>query len=242
MNDPKRWSHSASDVDPVLRSVLRYAQSCEPSSEELQQLVRGSSTPAAVRRLPSRTAWALALVAVLACGGALAAHASGLLFDSSGASDVASQPPMTGSEPKSGRDAVVPSRAPSASPLAEPQPSAQEPPSAPPVASALRSSAAVASRAEPPPAEPSVSTEQDAQLLQRARAELSSNPARALSLTRDHAVHFPDSPLVVEREALQIEALARLGRRNEAAVALAVFEARYPRSPYGRRLHTLLEQ
>jgi hypothetical protein len=241
MNDPKRWSHPASDVDPVLRSVLRYAQSCEPTSEELQQLVRGRSTPAAVRRLPRRTAWAVALVAVLACGAALAAHASGLLFNPSKASDVATPSPVTRSEPKPVTVALAPAVAPSALPPAPPPTSAQEAPSAPPVVSASRAPAASTAGAERP-AVPDASTEQDAQLLQRAHAELSANPARALSLTRDHAVHFPDSPLLVEREALQIEALARLGRRNEAAAALAQFEARYPRSPYARRLHTLVEQ
>jgi hypothetical protein len=239
MNDPKRWSHPASDVDPVLRSVLRYAQSCEPSSEELQQLVRGGSQPITVRPLPRRTTWVLGLVAVLACGAALAAHASGLRFNPSIVPDVGPPPSVARSEPKPAPAALAPSAARPTLPPAQPQTSMQEPPSAPP--SVSRASTASASRAEPPPNEPRASTAQDAQLLQQARAELASNPARALSLTRDHAVHFPDSPLVVEREALQIEALARLGRRNEAAVALAVFEARYPRSPYARRLHALLE-
>jgi hypothetical protein len=84
-----------------------------------------------------------------------------------------------------------------------------------------------------------VDATRDAQLLQEARSLLLGNPTRALSLTRDHELHFPGSPLTEERLALRIEALARLGRKTEASAALAGFRTRFPRSIHARRLLAL---
>jgi hypothetical protein len=81
---------------------------------------------------------------------------------------------------------------------------------------------------------------EDSGLLQQARASVGDNPARALTLTRDHEVRFPSSLLVEERQALRIEALARLSRGVEAASELQSFEGRFPRSPYRRRLRSLV--
>jgi hypothetical protein len=81
---------------------------------------------------------------------------------------------------------------------------------------------------------------EDTRLLHEARSSVASNPARALTLTRDHELYFPNSALNEERQALRIEALARLGRHAEAARELIVFEQRFPRSIYARRLRALL--
>ena len=89
-----------------------------------------------------------------------------------------------------------------------------------------------------PPA--STATLDDAGWLQAARRVVVSNPSRALTLIREHAQRFPHSPLAEERSALQIEALFRMGRSERAQSALATFEQTYPRSPYRRRLQTLL--
>jgi hypothetical protein len=88
-------------------------------------------------------------------------------------------------------------------------------------------------------AAPVQDSSQDAALLQEARGIVASNPAHALTLTRDHELHFPNSALTEERQALRIEALARLGRQAEAARGLLTFEQRFPRSIYTRRLHAL---
>jgi hypothetical protein len=68
---------------------------------------------------------------------------------------------------------------------------------------------------------------------------MGSDPGRALTLTRDHELHFPNSVLLEERQALRIEALARLGRRAEAERELQTFTARFPRSIYTRRIQAL---
>jgi hypothetical protein len=56
----------------------------------------------------------------------------------------------------------------------------------------------------------------EARLLEAARASLSSSPERALSLTDEHARQFPRGQLGAEREFIAIDALIRLGRREQA--------------------------
>ena len=61
-----------------------------------------------------------------------------------------------------------------------------------------------------------------------------------MTLTRDHELSFPESLLTEERQALRVEALARLGRSSEAEQELTGFEQRFPRSIYRRRLRSLV--
>jgi hypothetical protein len=92
------------------------------------------------------------------------------------------------------------------------------------------------------PASPAreASLQSEAELLQSARARLSSDPEDALRQTLAHAARFPASLLGEERSALEIEALLRLSRSAEAESAFVRFEAEHPRSPYRRRLRALL--
>jgi len=82
-------------------------------------------------------------------------------------------------------------------------------------------------------AKPSLS---ELEIFKRAEAALSSDPARALSLTSEQARLYPAGEFVQEREVIAVEALARL-RRDEAALrrARALVE-RFPRTPYATRL------
>jgi hypothetical protein len=77
-------------------------------------------------------------------------------------------------------------------------------------------------------------------LLLQARRELTSDPAGALALAREHARRFPAGALVPEREVLAIEALARLGRTSDARRRLELFRARFPQSPHISRLDALI--
>lgn len=115
------------------------------------------------------------------------------------------------------------------------------PPAAPAPAAATTANPAPARSMTPVASDsaPRVDPARDTQLLQEARSLVSANPARALSLTREHALQFPASALTEERQALQIEALARLGRTAEATAALAGFRTRFPRSIHARRLEAL---
>jgi hypothetical protein len=221
MSEPKPWSSASSDVDPVLRALLIYARDQQPSPEQLAALVSGAG-----RR---RRAWprpVLARISGIAIGLALAGagFAAGSLRQ----------------------------RADSTAPVAQPsaRPSAAAPPVSPAVSTA-RPSAAVPPGAPEPHRSPSPSSrsatesvaqdsEQDARLLHAAQRAMVADPARALTLTRDHELHFPLSALSEERRALRIEALTRLERRAEAERELRTFEQAFPRSIYRRRLRALL--
>ena len=232
MNDPKRWSDPASDVDPVLRSVLRYARLLEPEPDELQSLVRGAPARAGARRPRRAMILSLSGFALLVGSAAWAAHSGTIFFAKAPAPTPASLPPPTPQTNTVNEAKSVPAvNAPAPVPAAATSATTRAP--------ASRAAAAHTADSASAPA-PSISREQDAALLQQARAALATDPARALTLTRDHAVHFPDSALGEERQALHIEALARLGRTTEAVRDLAAFDAAFPRSPYARRLHTLL--
>lgn len=229
MTEPKRWSSPGSDVDPVLRAVLRYARDLEPTSEQLGALVEGVAEHRSLTPRRSRRAlWSIAAVAaVFMSGAALAAYAVSVrqapVLPAPSASPAAPVPQNPGG-------AHAPRPAVASTPV-QPEPS---------TAPVVKATPSAASRV--PQAWPSSSTadvEKDARLLQEARSAVATNPARALTLTRDHELHFPTSALTEERQALRIEALARLGRRAEAERELQAFAARFPRSIYTRRLQAL---
>ena len=78
------------------------------------------------------------------------------------------------------------------------------------------------------------------QLLERARRLLSVDPNRAMATLEEHRVEFGSGTLVLERQFLEVEALLRLGRRDQAIARAADLRARAPGSLYERRLTQLL--
>jgi hypothetical protein len=60
--------------------------------------------------------------------------------------------------------------------------------------------------------------------------------AAALGHARAHARRFPEGALAEDAAALEITALCRLGRVDDAAVAAAAMERRFPTSAVARRL------
>lgn len=224
MTEPKRWSHSGSEVDPVLRSVARYAQDLKPSDAALQRLLKGTAKPRHRRPNLRRFTAAVAL--------GMAAAFGGVAFASYGTTWLRSfQSPTVAPRPTAPRKAPPRAVAPPPAPAAAP--SVVAPPE--------RSATPTPRLASPASAEaPSASVATDAELLQRARASVASSPALALALTREHAARFSSSLLTEERQALSIEALSRLGRRSEARQGLSEFEETFPRSPYRRRLRALV--
>ncbi len=111
-----------------------------------------------------------------------------------------------------------------AAPSAEPEPSGgvTEPMRAPPLPSA------------------SEGLLDETRLLERARRALDARPEAALALSRDHARRFPGGALTRERELIQVEALTRLGRRNEARRLAERCLAERPDDLYAERLRRLL--
>lgn len=77
-------------------------------------------------------------------------------------------------------------------------------------------------------------------LLARAHDALHTEPVRSLALCKEHAQLFPDGHFAQEREAVAIEALVYLGRRDEAARRWSAFRERYPSSSHRVHLESLL--
>jgi hypothetical protein len=227
MTGPKRWSESGSDTDPVLRSVMRYAKTQEPTPEQVRELLR--ATRAATGQAPSVFSLRMrrrgksvlfALAAIVAGGASWAAYR------------------VYGDEPKPSSVVAptvqVPAPKPSAEVVHRRAAVTQPEPQATPSAVFAPEEAPKASSKVPPRRvqEP----EDELAVLEEARRLVPNNPAAALALTRDHAVRHPAGTFAEEREALAIEALRRLNRIEEASARLRAFEERYPRSPYRRRL------
>ncbi|MBN9166620.1 MAG: hypothetical protein J0I07_37145, partial [Myxococcales bacterium] len=78
------------------------------------------------------------------------------------------------------------------------------------------------------------------QIVQRAQASLSSDPARALELARTHERTFPAGAFVQEREVIAVDALARLHRREEATTRARALLRHHPATPYAARLEAAL--
>jgi hypothetical protein len=79
------------------------------------------------------------------------------------------------------------------------------------------------------------------QLLERARRLISVDPSRALDTLHEHQREFGNGTLVLERQFLEVEALLRLGRRDEARAHAAILKQNAPGSLYERRLSQLLD-
>ncbi len=112
----------------------------------------------------------------------------------------------------------------------EPEVSAPEPPP---------SAAAQPPSPESPPADAASRLREEALLVRSAERLLGSEPARALALTEERRRRFPGGALAQEAEVVAIEALLKLGRREDAAARAKTFEASHPGSVHARRLRAL---
>jgi TolA-binding protein len=83
-------------------------------------------------------------------------------------------------------------------------------------------------------------SEENRALLQARQALRSNDPAGALSLLEQSQKRFPRGALAEEREALAIEALARLGETTRAAARAQAFSRNYPRSPHAADIRRYL--
>lgn len=107
----------------------------------------------------------------------------------------------------------------------------------------------VAARAEPiapqatsdlAPSAQKPSVADEARLLESARASLASDPAWSLQVIRHHQTRFPHGQLSAERELIAVDALLRLGRRDEAERRAAPRLAEDADSLYAKRFRQLL--
>ncbi len=126
-------------------------------------------------------------------------------------------------------DAISVDELPSASPPAAP--------AAGPASAATVARRSAKSPSGSPGSNPSTT---ELELVQRAQATLASDPARALAITSDHERAFPSGEFVQEREVIAVEALSRLGQKEESLRRARALLQRYPRTPYAARIEMVL--
>lgn len=129
---------------------------------------------------------------------------------------------------------------PETDPSAQPSAVASATPPAIGNASSVTKPSAPASNEATVPDEATQKLEREIQLLERARQLMNENPRLALSTLDEHRREFGSGTLVLERQFLEVDALLRLGRRDQALARAADLRARAPGSLYERRLTQLL--
>jgi hypothetical protein len=141
--------------------------------------------------------------------------------------------PAAGSPPSATQPPSVPSAHAVASPASTPAPTTPSPevttPSVP---------AGVSPVGGPAPSQ--APAESELALLDRARATLAVDPAGAMRVLDEHRARFPGGAFAQEREVLAIEALVRLGRRQDAMARADAFARAFPGSAHRRRIAVLL--
>jgi len=151
-------------------------------------------------------------------------------------------------------DVTVPSVAANANPVAAPAAASVPVPASATDASREPHSAAALPRAGSPsrkprplerpaalPATAAGDVEDELELLRRAQDAIDTRPSAALDALEEHARVYPNGVFVQERESLAIDALRKLGRRQDAITRAHAFMARHPKSPHARRVLSWLQ-
>ena len=81
----------------------------------------------------------------------------------------------------------------------------------------------------------------EAQLVALARKQVVSSPKQALASTRKHEREFPRGVLVEERRAIEVHALAQLGRVDEARAKAAAFLSDFGDGPHAGSVRRAIE-
>lgn len=226
--DPIRFRDELSEAPPELRALLERAHQDVPNAAELASLAARTAPLFG----PPSAATGLGLGAKL---GLLALGLSGAVLVALGAAqDGAVEDPKTApvaapAPDRSERPEIPPpppsepatNVSPPATP-SSPEPEAAAPPSV--------------KRAEKPAVRAGGPSE--AELLERARRLLGSNPSGALELAQQHRARFRGGVLAQEREVIAIEALRKLGRQAEADARAEAFERSFPNSAHRRKLES----
>jgi hypothetical protein len=108
---------------------------------------------------------------------------------------------------------------------------------APRRASANANANAADARAIAPPAEARAS---EWQLVRQAREALGADPSASLRLTAEHARLYPRGALTQEREVIAVDALVRLGRRQEAEARAGALLRQSPQTAHRAHIEALL--
>ncbi|MFO0566242.1 MAG: hypothetical protein U0263_11305 [Polyangiaceae bacterium] len=250
MTEPTRLSTDG--ASPFERELLDSWKSEQPSSAArrralalagagaLATLGAASTAEAATPAVAKASLFALAgkWLGVGAALGLVASAASYAVFE-----------PSRGEVPRNGAEASpseTPRRA-TATPPPELTASAFVPPETRPPPAPVGPTAQRAERATSPatedvtPAEPARSSlgAQIAELDRARNALRGGSPARALELVADYQKKYPSGALAQDAEVLRIDALDRLGRRDEATQGAKRFTEAHPESAHAERLRQL---
>jgi hypothetical protein len=243
--DPLRLSELAGG-SPELRGLFQSAREDVPSVTKLEGLwarleplagpTSGTSpVPPAAPAPPVVTPSSAGAGKVLAIVAAVGAAGVVAYFLSRPA-------PVAPPEPQKPTSAVAPSLAAAPAPLTEQVPAPSEAQSAPTNTVAPTSAEPRGTQSPPSSKGTSKDASAEAALLERAREAISSDPKRALALTREHARRFPKGILTQEREVIAIDALKRLGKGSEAESRANQFKKTYPGSAHQHGLDSATNQ
>ena len=145
-------------------------------------------------------------------------------------------PPAVASEAPS---AVVEKDAPASTPEATVSPSKRDDKTERRSTARVEEPAVAPVTSDPPPDDRYL---QEATMVARARKSLSTDPSRTLALTEEIAREFPSGQLVEERRALEIRALAKLGRMDDAKERAAAFLADHAKGPHASAVRRAIGQ
>lgn len=247
--DPRRLIDPRAGAPDDLRALLRSADMDGPSIAQLRRLTARlepqlSTTPAAPTQVGTvAVGKAFAVVAVIA----IVVGVIGFVVGRESTLPVAPNAVVSIPDARAPViDAGAIAIAVDAAPIIDPTPTTR-PPSP---SRTSRRPAHGSSTSTPPPSRPAsvqpasnepAPVEDELAVLGRAqRALVAGDAATALELAERHARTFPAAMMIEEREAIAIEALARLGRAEAAASRFATFRDAHPRSSYRHRLERLL--
>ncbi|MDF2696066.1 MAG: hypothetical protein K0S65_4449 [Labilithrix sp.] len=157
------------------------------------------------------------------------AHTAAMLSDSPSVTD----PPLAA---PAKTDAISVNELPTAAPAADLGPASASP-KVDSRRNAMAPNAASAMDGRSPP-----TSAGELELVQRAEAALASDPQRALALAKEHARVFPSGEFLQEREVIAVDALVRLGRKDESLRRGRALVQRFPQTPYAARVELAVGQ
>ncbi len=237
MSEPSRWRTSDA-ISPELRALLRTAAPPSPLPDPVRRRVLTRLSTLA----PLATVFGMSLKAAATTFVASAVVSSAAIVGVHEWQTAQSEEPTNTQEPAKALAAGAPRPA-TTGPAAPPEPPVDETldetslPS--PTATPRHVAKAPVQQAVAKPARSRL--EQEAALLERARAALQSSPRVALGQAQQHAQSFPNGQLRAERMFIEADALRRLGRMREARAKAEQALEQYPGGLYAERVRQFLD-
>lgn len=214
MKPPVRWLEGGGDAPKGAADLLSAAPVPPPFSDALRyRLALGIAKTAT---LPAASGWSAliakgAIVATLGGGSGYLVHAVASKHDAA----VAPKPAVVAP--------AVKSRAPEPAPIAVEALPALQLPTAPPEPPRLKLDPRLA----------------EAELLEKARAQVGSNPSAALKLVGEYAHQFPKGRLGAEADLIAAQSWLGLGNVSAAKARARASLRRYPNGLYARQLREI---